>query len=110
MHSGNRTQTGRVVMAETMLPNTNGRDTPEQRYGKAVNSWNVAVRRFNSAAGALEWAEREYADARRWLDEARDDLNRADAIRSQPAYVCQDAKVVGNPCPRPGLPRVVREG
>lgn len=71
-------------MAETMLPNANGRDTPEQRYGKAVNSWNVAVGRFNSAAGALEWAEREYADAQRWLDEARSDLDRAAAVVGLP--------------------------
>ena len=71
-------------MAETTLPNSNGRDTPEQRYDKAVNSWNVAVGRFNSAADALEWAEREYADAKRWLDETRSDLDRAAAVVGLP--------------------------
>jgi hypothetical protein len=65
------------VNRAAMLPNTNGRQTPEERYERSVTSWNIAVSRYNSAVGAYEWAEQELADAQRWLDEARDDLNRA---------------------------------
>ena len=61
----------------TMLPNTNGRESPEQRYYRCVCSYNIAVSRYNSAVGAYEWADGELADAQRWLDETRSDLNRA---------------------------------
>ena len=59
-----------------MLPNTNGRDTPEERYEKCVRFYNGAVGRHNGDR-RLEAAQREYDDAQRWFEEARDDLNRA---------------------------------
>ena len=61
----------------TMLPNTNGRDTPEERCEKCVRFYNGAVGRYNAAIDWLEAAQREYDDAQRWFEEARDDLNRA---------------------------------
>jgi hypothetical protein len=61
----------------TMLPNTNGVDSAEERYERCVRWYNVAVSRYNSAADAYEAADRELRDADCWLDEARDDLNRA---------------------------------
>ena len=62
------------------LPNTNGRETAEERYERCVRSYNTSVGRYNSAIDAFEWAEGELADSRRWLDEARDDLNRAASV------------------------------
>jgi exonuclease VII small subunit len=68
----------------TVLPNTNGIDTADERYDRCVRSYNIAVSRYNSAADYLESAEREYADAERWYAEARDDLNRAAAATGAP--------------------------
>ena len=64
----------------TTLPNTNGTDSAEQRYDRCVRWYNIAVGRYNSAADSLDSAEREYRDAMMWLDEARDDLNRAASV------------------------------
>ena len=68
----------------TTLPNTNGNDTADERYDKALRAYNVATSRLNSAIDALEWAEREYADAERWFTESRDDLNRAASVVGRP--------------------------
>jgi hypothetical protein len=67
-----------------MLPNSNGTDTAEERYEACVRWWNVSVSRYNSAAEAYESARRELEDAELWLDEARDDLNRAAAVLGEP--------------------------
>jgi hypothetical protein len=68
----------------TMLPNTNGTDTAEERYGKCVSFYNAAAGRYNAALDWLDAAQREYDDAERWLTEARDDLNRAAAVLGLP--------------------------
>lgn len=60
-----------------MLPNTNAVDTAEERYERCVRWYNVSVTRYNAALDAYEAADREIRDAEQWLDEARDDLNRA---------------------------------
>jgi hypothetical protein len=67
-------------MAETMLPNTNGRETAYERYDRCVRWYNIAAGRFNSAIDAYEAADRELRDAERWFTEARDDLHRAAAV------------------------------
>jgi hypothetical protein len=61
----------------TMLANTNGIDSAEERYEKCVRWYNTAVGRYNSAVDVYESAERELRDASQWLDQARDDLNRS---------------------------------
>ena len=71
-------------MTETMLPSTNGLETAGERYDRCVRSYSIAVSRYNAAVGYLESAECEYADARRWLDEARSDLDRAAAVVGLP--------------------------
>jgi hypothetical protein len=72
------------VAAVTTLPNTNGIDTAGQRYERCVRWYNVAVSRYNSAADAYQAAGRELQDAEMWLDEARDDLNRAASVVGLP--------------------------
>jgi hypothetical protein len=66
------------------LPNSNGRDSAEQRYAACVRSYNVAVSRNNAAVDAYEWAIGELQDAERWLTQAREDLNRAAAVLGMP--------------------------
>jgi hypothetical protein len=67
-----------------MLPNTNGTDSVQQRYEKCVRWYNIAAGRYNSAAGAWDAADRELTDAELWLNEARDDLNRAASVAGLP--------------------------
>jgi hypothetical protein len=67
-----------------MLPNTNARETAGERYDRCVRSYNIAVGRYNAAFDYLESARREYDDAERWLEEARDDLNRAASVVGLP--------------------------
>jgi hypothetical protein len=84
MHSDTRAQTGQVIMPETMLPNTNGIDSAEQRYDRCVRWYNTSVSRYTSAIDAFDAADRELRDAERWFTEARDDLNRAAAAIGAP--------------------------
>lgn len=67
-----------------MLPNSNGRDSAEERYEACVRWWNVAVSRYNAAADAYESAQAELRDAGCCLDEARGDLDRAAAVLGLP--------------------------
>jgi hypothetical protein len=65
----------------TELPDSiGGGETPESRYNRCVRSYNISVARYNSAVDYLASAQREYEDARMWLDEACDDLNRAASV------------------------------
>ena len=64
----------------TTLPNTNGRETADERYDRCLRSYNIAVRRYNAAVDYLITAKREYADAKGWMDEAQSDLERAGSV------------------------------
>jgi hypothetical protein len=70
------------------LPNTNGTDSPQERYDKCVRWYNIAVSRYNSAIDQFEAARRELDDAGRWFSEARDDLNRAAAVMGEHGAPC----------------------
>ncbi len=60
----------------------------EGEYGNAYGAlaWleGTAIPWFYDAKHRLEAADRDYDDARRWLDEARDDLNRAASVVGLP--------------------------
>lgn len=61
----------------TALANTNGRETADERYDRALRWYDICARRLQAAADQLIAARREYEDARMWMDEAESDLTRA---------------------------------
>lgn len=63
-----------------------GGETPDQRYHRCVRWYNVTVRRYNAAVDAIEAAEAEVRDAKMWLDEARDEMNRAASVIGLPRW------------------------
>jgi hypothetical protein len=60
-----------------MLPNTNGQETPDERYDRCFRWYEICARRLGTAANQLVAARREYDDAKMWMNEAESDLDRA---------------------------------